>query len=79
MTFSIQGDVLNDNIIQNITIDITNGWNNKIVCGVECIFNSDCDFFLFQSTKCYLASYDKINTSFNLGSSEIGSFHNKGE
>ena len=46
--------------------------NNSIKCGLECLFNSQCDFYLYESVNCYLASYEKTDdTTIVLNSSEI--------
>ena len=68
MNVQIPGETINNHGVQHIISDS----NNSIKCGLECLFNTQCDFYLYESVNCYLASYEKTDdTTIVLNSSEI--------
>ena len=60
VVFSVPRNILNKHGLEHITFLTNNGLNNKIECGLLCIFNNQCDFFMYttSSSSCYLASYN---------------------
>ena len=81
VVFSVPNDILNKHGLEHITFLTKNGLDNKIECGLLCIFNDECDFFMYptSSSSCYLASYNTTGRGLSgnwTDSSEVGCYQN---